>query len=115
MARGQPLVCVEGQPRTPAIVLLHNLKTAGCTLHYHGDFDWPGLRIANRLVEELDVQAWRFSAVDYACAQGKKRLEGLPVSARWDEKLEDAMRNAGVAVYEEQVMETLLLDLAVSG
>jgi hypothetical protein len=34
-----PLVCVNGQPATPAKLLLRQLVTAGARLRYHGDLD----------------------------------------------------------------------------
>jgi uncharacterized protein (TIGR02679 family) len=42
-----PLVCVDGQPKTAARVLLTQLAKAGYRLAYHGDFDWKGIGIAN--------------------------------------------------------------------
>ena len=49
---------------------------------------------------------------------GKKRigrsLTGRPVEAVWDPELAPAMRAAGRAVHEEQVIETLLTDLSTA-
>jgi hypothetical protein len=39
-------------------------------------------------------------------------LKGSPVRAAWDPALDGAMRAAGRAVFEEQVIESLLVDLA---
>lgn len=44
----RPLVCVSGNPATTALTLLDALHAAGARLAYRGDFDWPGIAIANR-------------------------------------------------------------------
>src|SRR4029077_20493381 len=49
----RPLVCIEGQPSQAARRLLGDLASRGATLLYHGDFDWPGLRIAQGLRRTL--------------------------------------------------------------
>jgi uncharacterized protein (TIGR02679 family) len=113
-ARSTPLVCVEGQPKTAARLLLTGLAAAGVRLGYHGDFDWPGLRIANLIIRRHGAVPWRMSAADYARAAGGSVLEGLPVDAAWDERLRPAMQAAGRAVHEEQVLADLLGDLAMA-
>ena len=42
-----PLVCTDGMPSAAQQVRLTQLSRAGAILRYHGDFDWPGLRIGN--------------------------------------------------------------------
>jgi uncharacterized protein (TIGR02679 family) len=113
-ARSAPLVCVEGQPKTAARLLLTGLAAAGVRLAYHGDFDWPGLRIANLIIRRHGAVPWRMNAADYARAAGGSLLEGLPVDAVWDERLRPAMQAAGRAVHEEQVLADLLADLATT-
>lgn len=44
-----PLVCTSGQPSAAVMHLLRLIVSAHGTLHYHGDFDWGGIRIANVL------------------------------------------------------------------
>lgn len=105
----RPLVCVEGQPRSAAVILLGMLSD----VVYHGDFDWPGLRIANRVMGLLGARPWRYSAEDYrrAC-HGGSALVGIPVEAGWDGELRPAMKEARKAVHEEQVLEALIEDLS---
>jgi uncharacterized protein (TIGR02679 family) len=55
-----PLVCTEGMPAAAQRCLLAQLVQAGARLSYHGDFDWPGLRIANHVMREHGAHAWRF-------------------------------------------------------
>lgn len=108
--RCAPLVCVEGQPKTAAHLLLKRLRDQ-TRLRYHGDFDWPGLGIANRLIAEHGVEPWRFSTQDYRNAPAGAPLSGLPVTASWDPELSAAMRERGTVLHEEQVIASLLDDL----
>jgi uncharacterized protein (TIGR02679 family) len=110
-----PLVCDGGYPNHAVLTLLAKLaRYTG--LHYHGDFDWDGLRIANRLLEAVPFRAWRFTAADYraALAAPKERYElrAQMVEAAWDPELAPVMAGAGVAVEEEAVLGELLGDLA---
>ena len=107
-----PLVCVEGQPRTGARLLLAQLAAAGARLVYHGDFDWGGIRIGNVVIGSYGAQPWRFSSADYRPTRGGRPLAGMPVEARWDAALAGAMSAAGRAVHEEHVIIDLVSDLA---
>jgi len=109
----RPLVCIDGQPRTATRLLLNRLQDAGVRLLYHGDFDWPGIQIANTIMERHKAQPWRMSTNDYrAAAIGTLSLDGKPVAASWDDDLMSVMLKVGKAVHEEQVIETILADLA---
>lgn len=108
-----PLVCIEGQPRTATRLLLNSLQSAGVRLVYHGDFDWPGIQIANTILSRHKAEPWRMSANDYRTfAIHSLALSGLPVAATWDSNLMPAMHELGRAIHEEQVTETLIADLA---
>lgn len=110
-----PLICIEGQPCTASRVLLNRLRAAGIRLLYHGDFDWPGIQIANTIIARHDAAPWKMSAADCCRAvKGAMELLGAPVPASWDEQLMPAMCEAGCAVHEEQVLNDLLADLAES-
>jgi uncharacterized protein (TIGR02679 family) len=110
-----PLVSTHGQPRAAAMVLLRSLAAAGVRLRHHGDFDWPGITIANVLYRRLPVEPWRFDAPAYrdaTLAHGHTaRLAGAPVVASWDPALTDAMALTGRQIEEELVAEDLLHDL----
>jgi len=110
---GAPIVCIEGQPATAARLVLQQLAAAGAALHYHGDFDWAGLTIANFVMREHGAHPWRMSAADYLAADDTKGVElrGAPVAASWDPGLADAMKARGFAVHEEQVIGALLVDI----
>ena len=117
--RSAALVCTDGMPAAAQRVLLQQLVAAGARLRCHGDFDWPGLRIANQVRAVCGGhphwRPWRFSAADYqhACQAGAGRpLAGAPAQADWDSTLTDAMASAGQAIDEEALADGLLDDLA---
>ncbi|MGH3440611.1 MAG: TIGR02679 family protein, partial [Nitriliruptorales bacterium] len=107
-----PLVCVEGQPASAAQTLLRQLAAAGAELLYHGDFDWPGIRIASRVIARVGARPWRLGAADYEAAPPGPPLSGPAAETPWDPALSAAMAARGVAVHEEQVLGALLGDLA---
>jgi uncharacterized protein (TIGR02679 family) len=106
------------QPTTTALALLDALH-AGARLAYRGDFDWPGITIANRMISRYAARPWRMRATDYdehvATARDRSTplppLTGAPVDALWDPELTPAMTALGVAVQEESALELLLADL----
>lgn len=111
------MVCLDGMPSTAALVVLDVLVGAGSTVRYHGDFDWRGLTIASVLARKVPAaRPWRFGADDYRGAVerglGTVDLTGRPTESPWDDELAPVMASAGVAVYEEQVLDALLADLA---
>lgn len=115
-ARCAPLVCTDGMPAAAQRILLAQLRTAGARLRYHGDFDWPGLRIGNHMVREHDARPWRFSTPDYRAAvvgapRPGRTLDDAAVSALWDDALAGAMLADRLAIDEEAVADVLLADL----
>lgn len=112
-ARCRPLICTGGQPSAAAGMLLRALADAGAQLHYHGDFDWPGIGIGNRIIGRHGALPWRFCANDYQQAQlSGKLLTGRAVAAHWDPELEPAMTNRSEVVEEELCLGLLISDLA---
>ncbi|MDE1950528.1 MAG: TIGR02679 family protein [Burkholderiales bacterium] len=111
-----PLVCTDGMPAAAQRLLLAQLADSGARLHYHGDFDWAGLSIANLVLRELAAQAWRMEAGDYEQALSRHgglaaTLAGTPVEASWSTELGAAMQATGRALPEEAVAEDLFDDL----
>jgi uncharacterized protein (TIGR02679 family) len=106
-----PLVCTDGMPSASQRTLLSQLAERGAHLRYHGDFDWPGLRIANYVIRTFGATPWRMGAHDYAPQRGRA-LSGTPVVASWDARLTQAMFEAGYALDEEYVAPALCKDLA---
>jgi uncharacterized protein (TIGR02679 family) len=109
--RSAPLICTDGMPSASQQVLLRQLQAQEARLHYHGDFDWPGIQIANFVLRSFDALPWRLSAADYVVERGKA-LRGEVVEASWDEQLAPRMTAAGVVLEEEAVVEGLVVDLA---
>lgn len=109
------LVCTWGQPSTAVVDLLTILTARGAGCRYHGDFDWPGLRIAHALQQRVAWTPWRFTAADYVAVVEdnplSRSLEGRPAASPWDPELAVAMARHGLAVEEEAVAEMLANDL----
>lgn len=109
------LICTWGQPGTAVVDLLAILTALGAECRYHGDFDWPGLRIGHALHQRIPWIPWRYTAADYvAVVEGKprsRRLVGRPAPSPWDPKLAKVMAEHGLAVEEEAVAEMLANDL----
>ncbi|MDK9723138.1 MAG: TIGR02679 family protein [Rhodospirillales bacterium] len=116
-SRCAPLVCTDGMPAAAQRTLLTQLAEAGAHLLYHGDFDWPGIHIANHVIKTHGAKPWRFSDVDYLAAAStasrlEHKLKGNPVVASWDAKLTLAMQFHGLAIPEESLATSLLQDLS---
>ena len=85
-------------------------------VRYHGDFDWPGVAIAGRILA-AGAQPWRMGASDCedavaaASSADKLPLAGTPGPTPWDPQLAVNMSRIGVAVHEEALLNVLLADL----
>jgi uncharacterized protein (TIGR02679 family) len=117
--RCHPMVCTDGMPAAAQDRLLSQLVQAGARLLYHGDFDWPGLRIGNYMIREYGAQPWDFAAADYVAAVQKsprpgRWLDGVSAFASWDAELAPAMQGHKLAIAEESVADSLLQDLESS-
>ncbi len=116
-AASAPLICTSGMPAAAQQTLLRQLVERGAKLAYHGDFDWPGIRIGNFVMRELQASAWRFSTGDYAVAcDGVTGTlpEDERVEALWDAQLSTAMCAQRRSVHEEAVWQVLMDDLTPS-
>ncbi|WP_327382505.1 MULTISPECIES: TIGR02679 family protein [unclassified Streptomyces] len=119
-ACAHPLVCTSGSAATVVLALLDALAATGCRFAYHGDFDWPGIALANRVVHRYGAQPWRMGAEDYEQLAARTRarnvpqhpLAGPPTTADWDPGLAPAMTALGMALHEEVTLDLLVADLA---
>jgi uncharacterized protein (TIGR02679 family) len=114
--RCAPMVCTDGMPAAAQGRLLVQLSRAGACLQYHGDFDWPGIRIANHVMREYGARPWRYGAAEYAVAaraapRPGHHLRGPEVAASWDTALTPTMQANQLAIAEESVAASLLEDL----
>lgn len=115
-SKSAPLVCTNGMPGAAQRTLLIQLVQAGARLHYHGDFDWAGLRIGNWVMRACGARPWRYAAADYLSAVGQLPVRGRSlgtdgVEADWDVDLATAMRTHGQAIDEEAIAASLMRDL----
>jgi uncharacterized protein (TIGR02679 family) len=92
-------------------LLLSQLRRAGAELRCHADFDWAGLRIVDQLVREHAAIPWRMNVEEYCTAAGTVSIDPQPFAASWSADLAEAIRSRGVAVFEEQLIRSLLNDL----
>lgn len=110
----RPVVCVSGNPSTAGALLLDRVP-----VRYHGDFDWPGIAIARRILTR-GAAPWRFGAGDYLeavdrlSATNRLPLTGRPEPAPWDSQLQAVMAATDVAVHEEALLDVLIGDLVGS-
>ncbi|MGW2699898.1 TIGR02679 family protein [Streptomyces sp. NPDC001340] len=117
--RTAPLICTSGSATTVVLTLLDALAATGCTFVYHGDFDWPGIALANRITQRYDAEPWRMRAADYEYLATRTEAHGTPqialtgprAEAVWDAELAPAMNALGIALHEEAALDLLLEDL----
>jgi uncharacterized protein (TIGR02679 family) len=111
------IVCTMGNPTTVTLALLDAVSASpDVHLAYHGDFDWPGIAIADRVIRRYDANPWHFTAADYRSIVARSRargtpgqpLAGPPRETHWDPGLGEAMRELGLAIHEEAVINDLL-------
>ena len=105
---GVAIVCTSGRSTLVVLEVLRMLTRSGARIRYHGDFDWPGVAMANQLVAMFEVEPWHMSADDYLDSPARLPLLGAEVSPAWDDELGAAMRHRGLAVHEEAVLGPLL-------
>ena len=122
--RCAPLISTDGMPAAAQRTLLTQLVQAGARLLYHGDFDWPGLQIANHVIRRLAAVPWRMGAEDYRVAvqaasqrspEQQAMMIGEPVTACWDAGLGELMQAYRISIAEEAVAEALMDDLRRDG
>jgi uncharacterized protein (TIGR02679 family) len=108
-----PLVCTCGQPGAAVNHLLRQLHNTGAKLAYHGDYDWPGITIANGIMRRFDAHPWLFDEYAYrkVVSKGTMALKGSPVTAEWDPALSQAMIEKRTSIPEELILEELLKTL----
>ena len=113
-----PLLCLSGNPASVGTKLLSHLIRTGAPVRYHGDFDWPGVAIAGRVIQQ-GASPWRMAADDYVAAVADLDahhavpLTGRPAATPWEPLLAAAMAEHGLAVHEEFVLTDLLADLGI--
>jgi uncharacterized protein (TIGR02679 family) len=111
-----PILCTEGRASTAFHRIAHLVTADGSLLKYHGDFDWDGVDMANQIITRHGAQPWLMTRADYSAAVRTDgdgiALRGKPRATPWEPDLAEAMAQAGVAVFEEAVADSLIAALA---
>jgi uncharacterized protein (TIGR02679 family) len=110
--RCPPIVVTAGWPNSAVVLLLQYLVAAGAGLHYHGDFDGEGLRIAAAVVARTAAVPWHMSSADYLSAGPDGPPVGRVSEVPWDAALAGHLTRLGRTVAEERVAGGLLDELA---
>ena len=107
-------MCMNGQPRLSAVLLLDLLADAGVKLYYAGDFDPEGMLIAQKLKKYYKGEAvyWKMSVQDYEKSKSKEILSSKRIKML--ERIDDrelletvaAIRKCGLAGYQENIWES---------
>jgi uncharacterized protein (TIGR02679 family) len=105
------VVCISGRPNLVTQDVLVLCAQSGRRLLYHGDFDWPGIAIAEQVVELCGAEPWLMTSDDYLAAPGSLPLGFGDDDPSWDPELGAAMRDRGVVVHEEAVLDQILKSL----
>jgi uncharacterized protein (TIGR02679 family) len=113
-ADSAPLVCTEGEPSVACYRLLQAAVATGTRIHWHSDFDWPGLRMTAAAIRRLGAAPWLMGADDYRAAlpASSESLKGPRAKSPWDTRLAELMQASGRAVTEERQLTALLTEIA---
>ncbi|MCE7003922.1 TIGR02679 family protein [Kibdelosporangium philippinense] len=106
--RCPPMVCTSGWPSAAAMALLRRLTAR---LHYHGDFDGDGLRIAAYVVARTGALPWRMTSADYLAGVSDGPPVGRVTPVPWDPDLAGHLVRHGRTLAEERVAPKLLDEL----
>lgn len=115
--RTRSLMCMNGQPRLSAWLILKLLRDGGIRVYYAGDFDPEGLCIAEKVQQSLlpgQCVFWHMSEVDYRSAQSQKPIDARRMKML--DRLQDPLlqstaaliRQQGVAGYQENILQMYL-------
>lgn len=108
-----PMVCVDGWPTTPTLMLLQRLERDGGVLVYQGDADWPGLLIQAELRRHVNLRPWRLTANGLRECRDRPGppLEGAQIATDWEPELSTVLLERARALHEETVVDLLIADL----
>ncbi len=111
-----PLICTGGWPSTACLRLLRAIRATGGELRHHGDFDFEGLKILDRLLTVTEGQLWRMTPEDHSRhAWAGEPIRSDPKLPRLRDRrlaqLVEHVHRDGRAVREEQTLVELEGDL----
>lgn len=110
-----PVIALNGNPSSAALLLVDQLLHSGARVRYHGDFDASGLQICARM-HGLGLEPWRMDSTAYleALAEAESKGATLPIDQRrspptpWDCELQAAFDRHRRVVHEERLISSLL-------
>jgi len=110
---GPAIVCSSGRPSVAVVTLLRHLGTPS---YQHADFDVAGVGITAWLSEHAGTIPWLMTSSAYLAAaptrRDRPRLRGAVRATPWDPRLAEAMNQEGVAVFEEEIADSLLDEMS---
>lgn len=109
------IIAANGNPSNAVTTLVRQLQLSGASIHYHGDFDAPGIAICRRM-QEFGCTPWLMDARDYELAidlanRNNVRLERDPRECGptpWDAKLQWTHQSRRLIVHEEFILKEIL-------
>ncbi|MBU5594333.1 TIGR02679 family protein [Amphibacillus sp. MSJ-3] len=119
-----PLLCTHGQFKLSALILIDQLVQSGCTLHYAGDLDPEGLRMAERLVNRYpnQINLWKMDLISYQKSKSpmnvltEERLKQLDaIQLRSLLPVKEALAENKIAGYQEALVQEMIAELADLG
>lgn len=117
---GPPLICSSGRPTLAVVTLVRQLGRAGAPIAQHADFDPAGLAITAWLAERAGTTPWLMDAGDYRAGvravttgtRGRLAPAARIPPTPWDPRLQAAVGELRVIVYEEDVRAHVLEAIA---
>ncbi len=110
-----PVIALNGNPSSAALLLVDQLLSGGAKLRYHGDFDASGLQICARM-HRLGLVPWRMDSEAYldALAEAESNGATLPTDTRrspptpWSSDMQHVFDTHRLVVHEERLIQSLL-------
>ena len=110
-----PVIALNGNPSSAALLLIDQLLRSGASLRYHGDFDAAGLQICARM-HRLGLMPWRMDCRAYCDALAEAQSLGarLPTDGHrspptpWNPALQEAFDRYRLIVHEERLIPSLV-------
>ena len=111
-----PVIALNGNPSSAALLLVDQLLSGGAKLRYHGDFDASGLQICARM-HRLGLVPWRMGSEAYLDALAAAESNGatLPTDTRrspptpWSSDMQHVFDKHRLVVHEERLIQSLLI------
>lgn len=110
-----PVIALNGNPSSAALLLIDQLLRSRARPRYHGDFDATGLQICARM-HRLGLEPWKMDRAAYLEALGEAESQGatLPTDGHqspptpWSRELQEAFDRHRLVVHEERLIPSLL-------